>query len=156
MPDGTARFTCKGQTIYHFFRLSTFSEYTVVPEISVAKIDKNVPLDNICLLGCGIPTGIGASINTAGVTKDSTVAIWGLGGVGLSAGMGAKLAQAKRIIGIDINPLKFELAKKFGFTEFVNPKDHNKPIDEVLKDMTKGGVDFAIECCGTVGTIVKN
>jgi S-(hydroxymethyl)glutathione dehydrogenase / alcohol dehydrogenase len=153
MPDGTSRFTCKGQTVYHFMGTSTFSEYTVVAEISLCKIDEAAPLEKVCLLGCGIPTGYGAALNTAKVESGSIVAVWGLGAVGLAVAMGCKKAGASRIIGVDINPSKFETAKKFGFTEFVNPKDHAKPIQEVLVGMTDGGPDFTFECCGMVETM---
>jgi len=151
MPDGTTRFTCKGQQVFHFMGCSTFSEYTVVAEISLAKINATAPLEKVCLLGCGISTGYGAALNTAGVEVGSTVAIWGLGAVGLAVAMGAKQAGASRIIGVDINPDKFEMAKKFGVTEFVNPKDHpDKPIQQVIIDLTDGGVDYSFECIGNV------
>ncbi|XP_076317964.1 alcohol dehydrogenase class-3 Fdh [Tachypleus tridentatus] len=153
MPDGSSRFTCKGQQIYHFMGTSTFSEYTVVAEISVAKVNSKAPADKICLLGCGIPTGYGAALNTAKVEPESNVAIWGLGTVGLAVAMGCKQRGANRIIGIDINPEKFEIAEKFGFSEFVNPKDYDKPIQQVLIDMTDGGLDYTFECIGNVATM---
>eukprot|EP01089_Gocevia_fonbrunei_P005959 TRINITY_DN1645_c0_g1_i1.p1 TRINITY_DN1645_c0_g1~~TRINITY_DN1645_c0_g1_i1.p1 ORF type:complete len:365 (-),score=66.94 TRINITY_DN1645_c0_g1_i1:317-1411(-) len=154
MPDGTSRFTCKGKTIYHFMGTSTFSEYTVAAEISVAVVDPTAPLEKVCLLGCGITTGYGAVINTAKVEKDSIVAVFGLGGVGLAVVMGAHEVGAKRIIGIDANPAKFELAKQMGCTEFVNPKDYpDKPIQQVIIDMTDGGVDYSFECIGNVGVM---
>ncbi|XP_058800657.1 alcohol dehydrogenase class-3 [Phymastichus coffea] len=153
MPDGTSRFTCNGKTLYHFMGCSTFSEYTVVADISLAKVDPSAPLDKICLLGCGVPTGYGAALNTAKVEKGSTCAIWGLGAVGLAVAMGCKTAGASRIIGIDINPAKFEKAKSFGFTEFLNPKDHTKPIQEVLIEMIDGGLDYTFECVGNVLTM---
>lgn len=153
MPDGTSRFTCKGQTVYHFMGTSTFSEYTVVAEISVAKVDPSAPLDKVCLLGCGIPTGYGAALNTAKVESNSSVAIWGLGTVGLAVAMGCRENGASRIIGIDINPERFEVAKKFGCTEFVNPKDHERSIQEVLIEMTDGGLDYTFECIGNVATM---
>lgn len=153
MPDGTTRFTCKGKSLYHFMGCSTFSEYTVVAEISVAKINDTAPLDKVCLLGCGIPTGYGAALNTAKVEAGSNCAIWGLGAVGLAVAMGCQAAGAKRIIGIDVNPAKFEIAKKFGCTEFVNPKDHEKPIQQVLIELTDGGLDYTFECVGNVGTM---
>lgn len=112
MPDGTSRFTCKGQTLFHFMGTSTFAEYTVVAEISLAKVDETAPLNKVCLLGCGISTGYGAALNTAKVEKGSSVAIWGLGAVGLAVAMGAREAGAARIIGIDINPDKFEVGKQ--------------------------------------------
>uniref|UniRef100_A0A672QPK3 S-(hydroxymethyl)glutathione dehydrogenase n=1 Tax=Sinocyclocheilus grahami TaxID=75366 RepID=A0A672QPK3_SINGR len=151
MPDKTSRFTCKGKQLFHFMGTSTFSEYTVVAEISLAKVDENAPLDKVCLLGCGISTGYGAAINTAKVEAGSTCAVFGLGAVGLAVIMGCKSVGATRIIGIDINPDKFEIAKKFGATEFVNPKDHSKPIQEVLVELTDGGVDYSFECIGNVG-----
>lgn len=153
MPDGTSRFTCKGQTVYHFMGTSTFSEYTVVAEISVCKVDDNAPLEKVCLLGCGISTGYGAALNTAKVEPGSTTAVWGLGAVGLATVMGCKTAGASRIIGIDINPDKFPVAKEFGCTEFVNPKDHEKPIQQVLIEMTDGGLDYTFECIGNVKTM---
>ncbi|KAI9094612.1 chaperonin 10-like protein [Phlyctochytrium arcticum] len=150
MPDGTSRFTCKGKPIFHYMGCSTFSEYTVALEISVAKVDKSAALDKVCLLGCGITTGYGAVINTAKVEAGSTVAVFGLGGVGLSAIQGAKAAGAKRIIAIDVNVKKEEIARKFGATEFLNPKDHDKPVQQVLVDMSDGGVDYSFECVGNV------
>lgn len=153
MPDGTTRFTCKGKPLYHFMGTSTFSEYTVVADVSVCKINDAAPLEKVCLLGCGIPTGYGAALNTAKVEKGSTCAIWGLGAVGLAVAIGCRAAGAKRIIGVDVNPEKFELAKKFGCTEFVNPKEHKKPIQEVLVELTNGGLDFTFECVGNVHTM---
>lgn len=153
LPDGTSRFTCKGKQVYHFMGTSTFSEYTVVAEISLCKIDEAAPLDKVCLLGCGIPTGYGAALNTAKVEKGSSCAIWGLGAVGLAAAMGCKAAGATRIIGVDINPDKFSLGAKFGCTEFVNPKDYDKPIQEVLIEKTEGGLDYTFECVGNVFTM---
>ncbi|KAJ3167067.1 NAD/NADP dependent alcohol dehydrogenase [Geranomyces variabilis] len=152
MPDGTSRFTCKGKQIFHYMGCSTFAEYTVVCEISVAKVDKSAPLDKVCLLGCGITTGYGAVTNTAKVEKGAVVAVFGLGGVGISALQGAKAAGAKRIIGIDTNPKKFEIAKRMGATECLNPKDFgDRPIQEVLVEKTDGGVDYSFECVGNVG-----
>jgi S-(hydroxymethyl)glutathione dehydrogenase/alcohol dehydrogenase len=150
MPDGTTRFSYQGQPIYHYMGTSTFSEYTVVPEISLAKIDKDAPLDKVCLLGCGVTTGIGAVLNTAKVEEGATVAIFGLGGIGLAAIIGAKMAKASRIIAVDINPAKFDIAKKLGATEFVNPKDYDKPIQDVIVELTDGGVDYSFECVGNV------
>lgn len=153
MPDGTARFSCKGQTLYHFMGTSTFSEYTVVADISVCKVADNAPLEKVCLLGCGISTGYGAVLNTAKAEPGSTTAVWGLGAVGLAAVMGCKVAGASRIIGIDINPDKFPLAKEFGCTECVNPKDYDKPIQQVLAEMTDGGLDYTFECIGNIHTM---
>ncbi|GFY40611.1 alcohol dehydrogenase class-3 [Trichonephila inaurata madagascariensis] len=153
MPDGTSRFTCKEQTIYHFMGTSTFSEYTVVAEISVVKVNSKAQLNKVCLLGCGIPTGYGAALNTANVEPKTNVAIWGLGTVGLAVALGCKERGASRIIGVDTNPEKFELARKFGCTEFINPIDHQKPIQEVLIDLTDGGLDYTFECIGNVNTM---
>ncbi|GAB3254488.1 S-(hydroxymethyl)glutathione dehydrogenase/class III alcohol dehydrogenase [Chitinimonas naiadis] len=150
MPDGTTRFSYQGKPIYHYMGCSTFSEYTVLPEISLAKIPKDAPLEKVCLLGCGVTTGIGAVLNTAKVQAGSTVAIFGLGGIGLAAIIGATMAKASRIIAVDINPAKFEIAKQLGATDFVNPKDHTKPIQEVIVEMTEGGVDYSFECVGNV------
>ncbi|KON79773.2 S-(hydroxymethyl)glutathione dehydrogenase/class III alcohol dehydrogenase [Azoarcus sp. PA01] len=150
MPDGTTRFSYNGQPIYHYMGTSTFSEYTVVPEISLAKIPKEAPLDKVCLLGCGVTTGIGAVLNIAKVEPGATVAIFGLGGIGLAAILGAKMAKASRIIGIDLNPAKFDLARQLGATDVVNPNDHAKPIQDVIVEMTDGGVDYSFECVGNV------
>ncbi|KAI8928828.1 chaperonin 10-like protein [Entophlyctis helioformis] len=151
MPDETTRFTCKGKPIYHYMGTSTFSEYTVVLEISLAKVTPEARLDRVCLLGCGVTTGYGAAVNTAKVEAGSTVAVFGLGGVGLSVLQGAKACGATRIIGVDLNPAKFELAKKMGATEFINPKDYpDKPIQQVIVDMTDGGVDYSFECIGNI------
>ena len=150
MPDGTTRFSKDGQPIYHYMGTSTFSEYTVLPEISVAKVDSTAPLEEVCLLGCGVTTGIGAVMNTAKVKAGESVAIFGLGGIGLSAIIGARLAKAGRIIAIDINESKFELARKLGATDCINPNDYDKPIQEVIVELTDGGVDFSFECIGNV------
>ena len=150
MPDGTTRFSYKGEPVYHYMGTSTFSEYTVVAEVSLAKVPKEAPLEKICLLGCGVTTGIGAVLNTAKVQEGDTVAIFGLGGIGLAAIIGAKMVKASRIIAIDINPDKFAIAKELGATDFVNPKEHDKPIQEVIIEMTDGGVDYSFECVGNV------
>ncbi|HUA80473.1 MAG TPA: S-(hydroxymethyl)glutathione dehydrogenase/class III alcohol dehydrogenase [Dyella sp.] len=150
MPDGTTRFSYQGQPIYHYMGTSTFSEYTVVPEISLAKIDPQAPLEKVCLLGCGVTTGIGAVHNTAKVEPDATVAVFGLGGIGLAVIQGAVQAKASRILAIDVNPAKFELARAMGATDCINPKDHDKPIQEVIVAMTDGGVDYSFECIGNV------
>ncbi|MGS3153059.1 S-(hydroxymethyl)glutathione dehydrogenase/class III alcohol dehydrogenase [Aeromonas sanarellii] len=150
MPDGTTRFSKDGQPIYHYMGTSTFSEYTVLPEISIAKVDPAAPLEEVCLLGCGVTTGIGAVMNTAKVKEGESVAIFGLGGIGLSAVIGARLAKAGRIIAIDINESKFELARKLGATDCINPNTFDKPIQEVIVEMTDGGVDFSFECIGNV------
>ena len=150
MPDGTSRFSQGDKQIFHYMGTSTFSEYTVLPEIAVARISENAPLEKVCLLGCGITTGIGAVLNTAKVEPGATVAVFGLGGVGLSAIQGATMAKASRILAVDINPDKFELATQMGATDTVNPKDHDAPIQEVIVDMTDGGVDYSFECVGNV------
>ncbi|RFA31404.1 S-(hydroxymethyl)glutathione dehydrogenase/class III alcohol dehydrogenase [Alkalilimnicola ehrlichii] len=153
MPDGTSRFYQDGKPIHHYMGTSTFSEYTVVPEIALAKVNKSAPLEEVCLLGCGVTTGMGAVMKTAKVQPGDTVAIFGLGGIGLSAIIGATMAKAGRIIGIDINPTKFELAKKLGATDLINPKDFDRPIQEVIVDITDGGVDYSFECIGNVNVM---
>ncbi|MFI3256424.1 MAG: S-(hydroxymethyl)glutathione dehydrogenase/class III alcohol dehydrogenase [Psittacicella sp.] len=149
MPDGTTRFYQDGNPIYHYMGCSTFSEYTVMPEIALAKVDSSTP-NQACLLGCGVTTGVGAVENTAKVEKGSTVAVFGLGAIGLAAITGAKLAKAKQIIAIDINEDKFALAKELGATDFINPVKFDKPIQEVIVEMTNGGVDYSFECIGNV------
>ncbi|XP_033016349.1 alcohol dehydrogenase 1B-like [Lacerta agilis] len=154
MLDGTSRFTYKGQQIHTFSRTSTFSEYTVVHESSVVKIDAAAPPEKVCLIGCGFSTGYGAAINSAKVEPGSTCAVFGLGGVGLSTVMGCKAAGATRIIGVDINKDKFPKAKEMGATECVNPLDFKKPINEVLFDLTDGeGVDYSFEVIGRTDTM---
>ncbi|UXI00690.1 S-(hydroxymethyl)glutathione dehydrogenase/class III alcohol dehydrogenase [Photobacterium sp. TY1-4] len=153
MPDGTTRFYKDGQPIYHYMGCSTFSEYTVLPEISLAKVNKDAPLEEVCLLGCGVTTGMGAVLKTAKVQAGDTVAIFGLGGIGLSAIIGAAMAGASRIIGVDINEDKFALAKKLGATDCINPNDYDKPIQDVIVEMTDGGVDFSFECIGNVNVM---
>ncbi|MEM1412912.1 MAG: S-(hydroxymethyl)glutathione dehydrogenase/class III alcohol dehydrogenase [Pseudomonadota bacterium] len=150
MPDGTSRFSKSGSMIHHYMGTSTFSEYTVLPEISLAKISKEAPLDKVCLLGCGITTGIGAVLNTAKVEPGSSVAVFGLGGIGLSCIQGAVMAGAERIIGVDLNPEKFKMARHLGATEFVNPSDYDDPIQDVIVELTGGGVDYSFECIGNV------
>lgn len=148
MPDGSSRFSRNGKPIFHYMGTSTFSEYTVMPEISVAKVNPAAPLDKICLLGCGITTGIGAVLNTAKVEAGSSVAVFGLGGIGLSVIQGAVMAGAERILAVDINPAKFEMARMLGATECVNPNDYDLPIAEAIVDITNGGVDYSFECIG--------
>ncbi len=150
MPDGTRRFSKNGSPIYHYMGCSTFSEYTVVPEIALAKINKAAPLDKVCLLGCGITTGIGAVTNTAKVEPGSSVAVFGLGGIGLSVIQGAVMARAGRIIAIDVNPEKFVMAKALGATDFINPKDLDVSVTEAVVELTNGGVDYSFECIGNV------
>ena len=153
MPDNTRRFSKNGNDIFHYMGCSTFSEYTVVPEIALAVVNKEAPLEKICLLGCGITTGIGAVLNTAKVEPGASVAVFGLGGIGLSVIQGATMAKAGRIIAIDVNPGKFEMAKALGATDCVNPNDHSVPIQEAIVDMTNGGVDYSFECIGNVNTM---
>ena len=149
MPDGSSRLSHKGQRLLHYMGTSTFAEYTVVPEIALAKIRADAPLDKVCLLGCGITTGIGAVLNTAKVHAGATVAVFGLGGIGVSAVQGAVMSGAARIIGIDTNPKKFALARQFGATDFLNPDDVPN-LAEAVVELTGGGVDFAFECIGHV------
>ncbi len=147
MPDGTSRFSLGGQSLFHYMGTSTFSNFTVLPEIALAKIREDAPFDKVCYIGCGVTTGLGAVMNTAKVEPGSTVAVFGLGGIGLNVIQGARIVGADRIIGIDMNPRKEELARKFGMTDFINPED----IDDVtaqIVDMTDGGVDYSFECIG--------
>jgi S-(hydroxymethyl)glutathione dehydrogenase/alcohol dehydrogenase len=153
MPDGTTRFSIKGRPILHYMGTSTFSEYTVMPEISVAKINPKAPLDKVCLLGCGITTGIGAVLNTAKVPAGSSVAVFGLGGIGLSVVQGAVMAKAGRIIAVDTNPDKFAMARALGATDCVNPKDYDVPVQQAIVDLTDGGVDYSFECIGNVNVM---
>ena len=151
MPDGTSRFSYKGKPVLHYMGTSTFSEYTVLPEIAVAKVNREAPLDKVCLLGCGITTGIGAVLNTAKVQPGTTVAVFGLGGIGLAVVQGAVLAKAGRIIAVDLNKDKWPMAKAMGATDFVNPADYpDTPIQQVIIDLTDGGVDYSFECIGNV------
>jgi len=153
MPDGTTRFHKDGQPIFHYMGCSTFSEYTVLPEISLAKVNPIAPLEEVCLLGCGVTTGMGAVMNTAKVEEGATVAIFGLGGIGLSAIIGAVMAKASRIIAIDINESKFELARQLGATDCINPQKFDKPIQDVIVELTNGGVDYSFECIGNVNVM---
>ena len=153
MPDGTRRFSLNGTELNHYMGTSTFSEYTVVPEVSLAKVSKEAPLDKICLLGCGVTTGIGAVLNTAKVEPGSTVAVFGLGGIGLSVIQGAVMAKAERIIAIDVNNDKEKIARQFGATDFINPKDYSNSIQEVIVELTDGGVDYSFECIGNVNVM---
>lgn len=150
MPDGSSRFSKEGKMIHHYMGTSTFAEYSVIPEISLAKINSQAPLDKVCLLGCGITTGIGAVLNTAKVEAGATVGVFGLGGIGLSVIQGAKMAGAGRIIAIDVNPGKFAMARQLGATDCVNPKEFEKPLTDVIIEMTNGGVDYSFECVGHV------
>lgn len=150
MPDGTSRFSLNGQTIHHYMGTSTFSNYTVLPEIAVAKIREDAPLEKVCLIGCGVTTGIGAVINTAKVEPGANVIVFGLGGVGLNVIQGARMVGANMIIGVDLNPQKRELAEKFGMTHFVNPNEVEGDLVPYLVDLTKGGADYTFECIGNV------
>jgi S-(hydroxymethyl)glutathione dehydrogenase/alcohol dehydrogenase len=150
MPDGTRRFSYKGEPIYHYMGCSTFSEYTVVAEVSLAKINPKANHEQVCLLGCGVTTGLGAVKNTAKVQPGDSVAVFGLGGIGLAVIQGARKAKAGRIIAIDTNPSKFPMAKSMGATDCINPKDYDKPIQQVIVEMTTWGVDHSFECIGNV------
>jgi len=153
MPDGTSRFSIEGKTILHYMGTSTFSEYTVLPEVAVVKINPAAPLDKVCLLGCGITTGIGAVLNTAKVRPGSSAAVFGLGGIGLSVIQGLVMAKAERIIAVDLNHKKFEMAKLLGATDFIVPQQNGRPVQEVIVEMTDGGVDYSFECIGNVKTM---
>jgi S-(hydroxymethyl)glutathione dehydrogenase / alcohol dehydrogenase len=151
MPDGTSRFSMNGKPILHYMGCSTFSEYTVLPEIALARVNPAAPLEKVCLLGCGITTGIGAVLNTARVEAGASVAVFGLGGIGMSVIQGAVMAGAGRIIAIDTNAQKAAMARALGATDFVNPKDFaDTPIQQVIVDLTDGGVDYSFECIGNV------
>ena len=147
MPDGTSRFSLGGQSLFHYMGTSTFSNFTVLPEIALAKIREDAPFDKVCYIGCGVTTGLGAVMNTAKVEPGSTVAVFGLGGIGLNVIQGARIVGADRIIGIDMNPRKEELARKFGMTDFINPEDTDDVTAQIV-DMTDGGVDYSFECIG--------
>ena len=152
MPDGTSRFSLNGEPVRHYMGTSTFSNYTVLPEIAVAKIREDAPFDKVCYIGCGVTTGIGAVINTAKMEPGANVAVFGLGGIGLNVIQGARLVSADRIIGIDINPAKRALAEKFGMTNFLNPNDVDDVVQAII-DLTDGGVDYSFECIGKVKTM---
>ncbi|MCH2548236.1 MAG: zinc-binding dehydrogenase, partial [Alphaproteobacteria bacterium] len=149
MPDGTSRFSYKGQMLHHYMGCSTFSNFTVLPEIAVAKIREDAPFDKVCYIGCGVTTGVGAVVFDAKVEPGSTVAVFGLGGIGLNVIQGAKMVGADKIIGIDINPSKVALAKQFGMTHFINPKETPQVVEAII-DHTNGGVDYSFECIGNV------
>ncbi|MGP1351968.1 MAG: S-(hydroxymethyl)glutathione dehydrogenase/class III alcohol dehydrogenase [Parasphingopyxis sp.] len=148
MPDGTSRFSYKGETIYHYMGCSTFSNFTVLPEIAVAKIREDAPFETSCYVGCGVTTGVGAVINTADVEAGATVIVFGLGGIGLNVIQGAKLVGASQIIGVDINPDREEWGRKFGMTDFVNPNDVSGDLVTHLVEMTGGGADYTFDCTG--------
>ncbi len=153
MPDGTSRFSIDGQTLYHYMGTSTFANYTILPEISLAKIRKDAPFDKVCYIGCGVTTGIGAVVNTAKVEPGSNVVVFGLGGIGLNVIQGAKMVGADMIVGVDINPSKRPLAEKFGMTHFVNPKEIDGDLVGHLVELTKGGADYSFECIGNVNVM---
>jgi len=150
MPDGTSRFSLGGQKIHHYMGTSTFSNYTVAPEIALAKIREDAPFDKVCYIGCGVTTGIGAVINTAKVEAGANVVVFGLGGIGLNVIQGARLVGAGMIVGVDINPARKPLAEKFGMTHFVNPKEVGGDLVAYLVNLTKGGADYSFECIGNV------
>jgi S-(hydroxymethyl)glutathione dehydrogenase / alcohol dehydrogenase len=150
MPDGTSRFSLNGTPVHHYMGCSTFANYTVLPEIALAKIRADAPFDKVCYIGCGVTTGIGAVINTAKVEPGSNVVVFGLGGIGLNVVQGAKLAGAAMIVGVDVNPAREALARKFGLTHFVNPKEVKGDIVGHLVELTGGGADYSFECVGNV------
>jgi len=150
MPDATSRFSVGGEKLFHYMGTSTFSEYTVVPEIAVAKIRSDAPFDKVCYIGCGVTTGIGAVINTAKVEPGANVVVFGLGGIGLNVLQGCRLAGADKIVGVDLNPARRELGEKFGMTHFVNPKEVEGDLVPYLVDLTGGGADYSFECIGSV------
>ncbi|RMF25981.1 MAG: S-(hydroxymethyl)glutathione dehydrogenase/class III alcohol dehydrogenase [Cyanobacteria bacterium J083] len=150
MPDGTSRFSWQGKPLYHYMGTSTFANYTVLPEIALAKIRQDAPFEKVCYIGCGVTTGIGAVINTAKVEPGSNVVVFGLGGIGLNVIQGAKMVGADMIVGVDINPAKQALATKFGMTHFVNPQELEGDLVNYLVDLTKGGADYSFECVGNV------
>jgi S-(hydroxymethyl)glutathione dehydrogenase/alcohol dehydrogenase len=150
MPDGTSRFSLGGKMVHHYMGCSTFSNFTVLPEIAVAKIREDAPFDKVCYIGCGVTTGIGAVINTAKVEPGANVVVFGLGGIGLNVIQGARLAGANKIIGVDINPARKPLAENFGMTHFVNPKEVEGDLVPYLVSLTDGGADYSFECVGNV------
>ncbi len=152
MPDGTSRFSIDGTPILHYMGCSTFSNFTVLPEIAVAKVREDAPFDKICYIGCGVTTGVGAVVFDAKVEPGSTVAVFGLGGIGLNVIQGAKMVGASKIIGIDLNDAKVPLAKQFGMTDFINPNDVDNTVEAII-DLTNGGVDYSFECIGNVNVM---
>ncbi len=153
MPDGTSRFSMGGKPVFHYMGTSTFANFTVLPEIALAKVRADAPFDKICYIGCGVSTGIGAVIYTAKVEPGANVVVFGLGGIGLNVIQGARMAGADMIVGVDLNPKKAELAKKFGMTHFVNPKDVKGDLVPHLVELTKGGADYSFECIGNVNSM---
>ena len=154
MPDGASRFACSGETVFHYMGCSTFSNFTVLPEIAVAKVREDAPFEKICYIGCGVTTGVGAVIYTAKVWPGANVAVFGLGGIGLNVIQGARMVGADKIVGVDLNPAKVEIAKKFGMTHFVNPNEVGRDkVVEAIVDITGGGADFSFECIGNTTTM---
>ena len=153
MPDGTSRFSLGGKKVLHYMGTSTFANYTVVPEIALAKIRQDAPFDKVCYIGCGVTTGIGAVVNSARVEPGSNVVVFGLGGIGLNVIQGARMIGANMIVGVDINPARKTLGEKFGMTHFVNPKEVEGDLVPYLVDLTKGGADYSFECIGNVKTM---
>ncbi len=153
MPDGSSRFKLGKQKLFHYMGTSTFSNFTVVPEIALARIREDAPFDKVCYIGCGVSTGIGAVINTAKVEPGANVVVFGLGGIGLNVIQGARMAGANMIVGVDVNPDKAPLAEKFGMTHFVNPKDLDGDLVAYLVELTRGGADYSFECIGNVSTM---
>jgi len=154
MPDGTSRFSCEGGEVFHYMGCSTFSNFTVLPEIAVAKVREDAPFDKICYIGCGVTTGIGAVVHTAKVWPGANVAVFGLGGIGLNVIQGARMVGADKIIGVDLNPAKAAMAKSFGMTHFVNPDAVGRDkVVQAIVDLTGGGADFSFECIGNVNTM---
>ncbi|MEO1134537.1 MAG: S-(hydroxymethyl)glutathione dehydrogenase/class III alcohol dehydrogenase [Cyanobacteria bacterium J06639_1] len=153
MPDGTSRFSVGGEKLFHYMGTSTFSNYTVLPEIAVAKVREDAPFDKVCLIGCGVTTGIGAVVNTAKVEPGANVVVFGLGGIGLNVIQAARMVGANKIIGVDLNPAKRELGEKFGMTHFVNPNEVEGDLVPYLVDLTGGGADYSFECIGNVNVM---
>lgn len=152
MPDGSSRFSIDGEAIFHYMGTSTFSNYTVVPEIALAKIREDAPFDTVCYIGCGVTTGLGAVIFTAKVEAGATVVVFGLGGIGLNVIQGAKMVGASRIIGVDINPGREAMARRYGMTDFINPREVENLVDTIVQ-LTNGGADYSFECIGNVNTM---
>ncbi|WP_193173417.1 S-(hydroxymethyl)glutathione dehydrogenase/class III alcohol dehydrogenase [Nisaea nitritireducens] len=153
MPDGTSRFSINGEKIFHYMGCSTFANHSVMPEIALAKVRKDAPFDKICYIGCGVTTGVGAVVNTAKVEPGSNVVVFGLGGIGLNVIQGARMVGADKIIGVDLNPARKDIAEKFGMTHFVNPKEVEGDLVPYLVDLTGGGADYSFECIGNVNTM---
>src|SRR5512139_3764906 len=152
MPDGTSRFRCDGDSVFHYMGCSTFANFTLLPEIALAKVREDAPFDKICYIGCGVTTGVGAVINIAKVWPGANVAVFGLGGIGLNVIQGAKMVGADKIIGIDLNPAREAMGRKFGMTHFVNPKEHDNLVDHLVQ-LTGGGADYSFECIGNTTTM---